>query len=130
MVKLRTCLSSGFGGIGMVERPVETGFLSAVFIFALSLGLVWAPSSANAAAGNVLSEQKISSSAGGLTGTLSDNDRFGVSTTGIGDLDGDCTSSAEVTQTGSISKRHSLPSFAAKPRLANCLDAVAQVFAA
>jgi cysteine-rich repeat protein len=73
----------------MVQRPVETGFLSAVFIFALSLGLFWAPSSANAAAGNVLSEQKISSSAGCLAGPLTYNDRFGVSTTGIGDLDGD-----------------------------------------
>ncbi|MFN8024164.1 MAG: FG-GAP-like repeat-containing protein [Acidimicrobiales bacterium] len=39
--------------------------------------------------GTVRTEQKISSSAGGLGPVLDDGDRFGVSVEGIGDLDGD-----------------------------------------
>jgi hypothetical protein len=39
--------------------------------------------------GTVKAEQKISDSAGGFTGTLSDEDRFGWSVAGIGDLNGD-----------------------------------------
>ncbi|MCP3935197.1 MAG: hypothetical protein GY708_07475, partial [Actinomycetia bacterium] len=41
--------------------------------------------------GTVKAEQKISSATGGLTGPLDDNDRFGHSAAGIGDLDGDGT---------------------------------------
>jgi len=37
----------------------------------------------------VLSEQKISDTAGGFTGTLDDVDRFGASCAALGDLDGD-----------------------------------------
>jgi len=44
---------------------------------------------ANAQADVVLSEQKISTTAGGFTGTLDDGDRFGVSCASIGDLDND-----------------------------------------
>ncbi|MCP4958646.1 MAG: hypothetical protein GY925_05175, partial [Actinomycetia bacterium] len=39
--------------------------------------------------GTVKAEQKISSTTGGLTGPLDDNDDFGYSVAGIGDLDGD-----------------------------------------
>ena len=39
--------------------------------------------------GTVKAEQKISSTAGGLTGGLANNDRFGRAVAGIGDLDGD-----------------------------------------
>ncbi|MCP3854938.1 MAG: hypothetical protein GY698_09415, partial [Actinomycetia bacterium] len=39
--------------------------------------------------GTVKAEQKISSTTGGLTGPLDDNDRFGKSVAGVGDLDGD-----------------------------------------
>ncbi|MCP3936638.1 MAG: hypothetical protein GY708_14825, partial [Actinomycetia bacterium] len=39
--------------------------------------------------GSVKAEQKISSVTGGLTGPLDDNDNFGISTTSIGDVDGD-----------------------------------------
>ncbi|MCP4962436.1 MAG: hypothetical protein GY925_24595 [Actinomycetia bacterium] len=39
--------------------------------------------------GTVKAEQKISSTAGGLTGPLDDGDLFGFSVAGIGDLDGD-----------------------------------------
>lgn len=39
--------------------------------------------------GSVLSHAKISSTSGGLTGPLLDGDFFGVSITGLGDLDGD-----------------------------------------
>ncbi|MCP4961541.1 MAG: hypothetical protein GY925_20025, partial [Actinomycetia bacterium] len=39
--------------------------------------------------GTVRTEQKISSTTGGLTGPLNDNDSFGISVTGVGDLDGD-----------------------------------------
>ncbi|MFN3255495.1 MAG: LamG-like jellyroll fold domain-containing protein [Ilumatobacter sp.] len=41
--------------------------------------------------GTVKAEQKISDLEGGLTATLDDNDYFGASVTGIGDLDGDGT---------------------------------------
>ncbi|MCP3938448.1 MAG: hypothetical protein GY708_24135, partial [Actinomycetia bacterium] len=41
--------------------------------------------------GTVKAEQKISSTTGGLTGPLDDNDEFGTSVAGIGDLDGDGT---------------------------------------
>lgn len=40
-------------------------------------------------AGEVVSEQKISATAGGLVGPLQDNDDFGSSCEGMGDLDGD-----------------------------------------
>ena len=39
--------------------------------------------------GTIKAEQKISDTTGGLTGTLDDNDYFGVSVSGVGDLDGD-----------------------------------------
>ncbi|MCP4960884.1 MAG: hypothetical protein GY925_16660, partial [Actinomycetia bacterium] len=39
--------------------------------------------------GTVKAEQKISDTAGGLTGPLDDDDRFGVSVAGVGDLNGD-----------------------------------------
>jgi CSLREA domain-containing protein len=39
--------------------------------------------------GTVKAEQKISDTSGGLTATLDDDDRFGISAAGIGDLDGD-----------------------------------------
>ncbi|MCP5028282.1 MAG: hypothetical protein GY929_18550, partial [Actinomycetia bacterium] len=39
--------------------------------------------------GTVKAEQKISSTTGGLTGPLDDDDRFGASVAGVGDLDGD-----------------------------------------
>ena len=39
--------------------------------------------------GTVKAEQKISSTQGGLTGPLLDNDRFGNAVAGIGDIDGD-----------------------------------------
>ncbi|MCP4963039.1 MAG: hypothetical protein GY925_27700, partial [Actinomycetia bacterium] len=39
--------------------------------------------------GTVKAEQKISSTTGGLTGPLDDSDYFGVSVTGVGDVDGD-----------------------------------------
>lgn len=39
--------------------------------------------------GTVKSEQKISATAGGFTGTLDDNDKFGSSVAALGDLDGD-----------------------------------------
>ncbi|MCP4962683.1 MAG: CSLREA domain-containing protein, partial [Actinomycetia bacterium] len=39
--------------------------------------------------GTVKAEQKISSTTGGLTGPLDDNDWFGQSVAGVGDLDGD-----------------------------------------
>ena len=39
--------------------------------------------------GAVQSHQKISDTAGGFTGTLDDDDRFGRSVAGVGDLDGD-----------------------------------------
>ena len=39
--------------------------------------------------GSVRAEQKISSTTGGMIGPLDDNDAFGMSATGIGDLDGD-----------------------------------------
>ncbi|MCP5030120.1 MAG: hypothetical protein GY929_27945, partial [Actinomycetia bacterium] len=39
--------------------------------------------------GTVRAEQKISSVAGGLTGPLDDNDKFGRSVAGVGDVDGD-----------------------------------------
>ncbi|MCP4967240.1 MAG: hypothetical protein GY926_18665, partial [bacterium] len=39
--------------------------------------------------GTVKAEQKISSTDGGLTGSLDDSDLFGTSVTGLGDLDGD-----------------------------------------
>ncbi|MCP3938449.1 MAG: hypothetical protein GY708_24140, partial [Actinomycetia bacterium] len=41
--------------------------------------------------GTVKAEQKISSLAGGLTGPLDNSDEFGISVTGVGDLDGDGT---------------------------------------
>jgi hypothetical protein len=39
--------------------------------------------------GTVKGEQKISDTQGGFNGTLDDNDQFGVSVAGLGDLDGD-----------------------------------------
>jgi hypothetical protein len=39
--------------------------------------------------GTVDSHQKISDTVGGFTGTLDDEDHFGVSMTSLGDLDGD-----------------------------------------
>ncbi|MCP3937687.1 MAG: hypothetical protein GY708_20225, partial [Actinomycetia bacterium] len=39
--------------------------------------------------GTVKAEQKISSTTGGLTGPLDNNDQFGQSVAGVGDLDGD-----------------------------------------
>ena len=39
--------------------------------------------------GTVLSHQKISSTQGGFTGTLDNDDQFGISSTSLGDLDGD-----------------------------------------
>jgi hypothetical protein len=39
--------------------------------------------------GTVKSQQKISDTEGGFTGTLDDNDRFGWSAASLGDLDGD-----------------------------------------
>jgi cysteine-rich repeat protein len=68
---------------------LRTCFLSGILSFAVCAAVASAPSIAHAAAGNVLSEQKISSTAGSLTGPLGDNDRFGASVAGIGDLDGD-----------------------------------------
>ena len=44
---------------------------------------------AKALPGEVLSEQKITSTLGGFAGLLDDNDEFGTSVVGIGDLDGD-----------------------------------------
>ncbi len=44
---------------------------------------------AHALPGEVLSEQKISSVAGGFGGRLLDTDQFGIATIGIGDLDRD-----------------------------------------
>ncbi|MCP3937739.1 MAG: hypothetical protein GY708_20500, partial [Actinomycetia bacterium] len=41
--------------------------------------------------GPVKAEQKISSTTGGMTGPLDDNDQFGYSLAGVGDLDGDGT---------------------------------------
>ncbi|MCP3937755.1 MAG: hypothetical protein GY708_20580, partial [Actinomycetia bacterium] len=41
--------------------------------------------------GTVKAEQKISDTAGGLTGTVDDSDYFGYSVAGVGDLDGDGT---------------------------------------
>ena len=46
--------------------------------------------------GTVKAEQKISDTAGGLTTTLDDADRFGVSVAGVGDLDGDGVSDVVV----------------------------------
>jgi len=40
-------------------------------------------------AGSVISQAKISATAGGLTGPLDNDDEFGFAATGIGDLDGD-----------------------------------------
>ena len=39
--------------------------------------------------GTVKAEQKISDTAGGLSATLDDNDQFGISVSGLGDIDGD-----------------------------------------
>ena len=39
--------------------------------------------------GTVKFHQKISDTQGGFTGTLDDNDRFGISVASLGDLDGD-----------------------------------------
>jgi hypothetical protein len=47
------------------------------------------PGFALAAPGQVLAEQKISATVGGLSGTLDDNDLFGAALTSVGDLDGD-----------------------------------------
>ena len=45
--------------------------------------------SAVAQPGWVLAHQKISDTEGGFTGTLDDDDRFGISVAALGDLDGD-----------------------------------------
>ncbi|NNC93132.1 MAG: DUF2341 domain-containing protein, partial [Acidimicrobiia bacterium] len=49
----------------------------------------WLDDPTGASTGTVGSEQKISASEGGLAGPLDDNDHFGRSVAGIGDLDGD-----------------------------------------
>ena len=54
-----------------------------------ALLLVLAAPALMAQPGAVLSHQKISDTAGGFTGTLDDNDSFGTSVAGVGDLDGD-----------------------------------------
>ncbi len=51
--------------------------------------LLTAAQPAAAQSGWVLSHQKISSTQGGFTGVLDNNDRFGISATALGDLDGD-----------------------------------------
>ena len=55
----------------------------------LLLSLALSPSRALALPGEVLDEQKISSTVGGFVGPLDDTDQFGISVAGIGDLDGD-----------------------------------------
>ncbi len=67
---------------GRVHRSLFASSLG----FACSLALASAPA---AQAGRVLSEQKISEIAGGFGGVLDLVDRFGSSTAGLGDIDGD-----------------------------------------
>jgi hypothetical protein len=50
--------------------------------------------------GTVKSEQKISDTTGGFTGTLSNDDRFGRTVSAIGDLDGDSVTELAVGATG------------------------------
>ena len=60
-----------------------------VVVAVAALGVVMSGQRAHAQPGTVLSHQKISDTQGGFTGTLDNNDRFGISASSLGDLDGD-----------------------------------------
>ena len=73
------------------ERAMRTYILTATkTILSVSICLlIMAGSTLRAQPGTVLSHQKISDTAGGFTGILDDDDQFGRSVAGLGDLDGD-----------------------------------------
>ena len=81
-------LKALYGLRALYELRALHGQKALVGLMALAIGMASA-STAQAFPGEVLSEQKISSVAGGLAGPLTDQDAFGASVTGIGDLDGD-----------------------------------------
>ncbi len=60
-----------------------------VVVAVVALVVVMSGQRAHAQPGTVLSHQKISDTEGGFTGTLDNDDRFGISATPLGDLDGD-----------------------------------------
>ena len=60
-----------------------------VVVAVAALAVVMSGQRANAQPGTILSHQKISDTQGGFTGTLDNDDRFGISASSLGDLDGD-----------------------------------------
>ena len=60
-----------------------------VVVAVVALAVVMIGQRAQAQPGTVLSHQKISDTQGGFTGTLDNNDLFGISASSLGDLDGD-----------------------------------------
>ena len=60
-----------------------------VVVAVVALAVVMSGNRALAQPGTVLSHQKISETEGGFTGILDDTDAFGISSTSLGDLDGD-----------------------------------------
>lgn len=69
---------------------MRRSFLAFFSLILLLTGVLLAPATPSfALPGQVLAEQKISSTSGGFGGVLSDQDQFGASVTLIGDLNGD-----------------------------------------
>ncbi len=64
--------------------------------------LVLSAGSAQAQPGTVLSHKKISDILGSFTGTLDNDDRFGISVASLGDLDGDGPSRARPGRGGIV----------------------------
>ncbi len=83
--------------VAHLHIPIRRAVSSLVPSTTLTLALTFiAATTASAAPGEVLDEQKISSLDGNFAGTLDSSDQFGYSVCSMGDLDGDGTSDVAV----------------------------------